>query len=294
MYVITGATGHTGKLIAQQLLEAGKSVKVISRKPENVADLIAKGAEAVIGDLADAAFLTEAFKGATAVYAMIPPKWDVTDWRAFQLELTNSLVKAVKESGVKNVVMLSSQGAHMPEGAGPVSGLYYLEQGLKEIPGINVLALRPGFFMENLYGNMGLMKQAGIWGYSMQPDLKMPFVHTRDIAAIGAQRLLALDFNGFSHQFISGAADLSMNEVAEILNKGLGTQIPYVAFSQEEAFNGMVQAGIPATIAHGYGELFDALNSSEYQVGYARTPENTTPTTLEWFVENEFKHAWNA
>jgi uncharacterized protein YbjT (DUF2867 family) len=294
MYVITGATGHTGKLIAQQLLEAGKSVKVISRKPENVADLIAKGAEAVIGDLADAAFLTEAFKGATAVYAMIPPKWDVTDWRAFQLELTNSLVKAVKESGVKNVVMLSSQGAHMPEGAGPVSGLYYLEQGLKEIPGINVLALRPGFFMENLYGNMGLMKQAGIWGYSMQPDLKMPFVHTRDIAAIGAQRLLALDFKGFSHQFIAGAADLSMTEVADTLNKGLGTQIPYFEFSKEDAFNGMVQAGIPATIAHGYGELFDALNSSEYQVGYTRSAENTTPTTLEWFVENEFKHAWNA
>lgn len=75
MYIITGATGHTGKRIAENLLAAGHSVKVISRSTEKVAELVAKGAVAAIGDLADADFLTQAFKGATAVYLMIPPKW---------------------------------------------------------------------------------------------------------------------------------------------------------------------------------------------------------------------------
>lgn len=295
MYVITGATGNTGKHIAENLLAAGKNVKVIGRSADRLSGLVDKGAQAAVGDLADAAFLTEAFRGAEAVYLMIPPKWDVTDWRAYQRTVIDAYVQALRAGGVKKAVVLSSQGAHLLEGAGPVSGLAELEQALKQLPGLDTRSLRPGFFMENFYGNVDLIKQAGIFGYTLQPDLKLPIVHTRDIAEVATRRLLNLDFSGHSHEFIAGSADRTMAEAAVVLGKAIGKpELAYVPFEQDAARNGMIQAGLPETIADGYLELFDSLNRGGYQDGYIRTPEVTTPTSLEWFAENEFKHAFGA
>jgi uncharacterized protein YbjT (DUF2867 family) len=293
MYVITGATGHTGKIIAEQLLAAGKQVKVIGRSAERLADLVAKGAVPAIGTLSDAAFLTNAFQGATAVYLMIPPDWGTTDWATFQRGIANAFLVALPAAGVQKVVLLSSQGAHLIEGAGPVSRLAELEQGLAQIPGLHSLSLRPGFFMENLYANIGLIKQAGIFGYSLKSEIRLPIIHTRDIAAAAIQHLLSLDFQGHTHQFLGGAADLTMQEVATILGTSIGKpDLAYVYFEPAAAKAGMMQAGITETIADGYNELFDALNTGIYQEGYSRTPEVTTPTTLEWFAENEFKYAF--
>lgn len=294
MYVITGATGHTGKRISENLLAAGHPVKVISRSAEKVADLVEKGAVPAIGDLADAAFLTNAFSGATAVYLLIPPKWDVTDWRAYQRTLTKAFETALKAAGVQKVVLLSSQGGHLLNGAGPVSGVAELEHALKSIDGLHVRALRPGFFMENFYAQIDLIKHAGITGYSLREDIRFPIVHTRDIAEVATQRLLDLDFSGHTHEFIGGAADLTMKEAAAILGQAINKpELPYVAFSVADAKAGMMQAGLAETIADGYNELFAALNSGIYQEGYQRTADNTTPTSLQWFAENEFKYAYN-
>lgn len=293
MYIITGATGHTGKRISENLLAAGHPVKVISRSADKVSELVEKGAVPAIGDLADADFLTQTFKGATAIYLMIPPKWDVSDWRAYQRLLSEAFVSALKASGVQKVVLLSSQGAHLLEGAGPVSGLAELEHALKSVEGLNVLALRPGYFMENLYASVDMIQHAGIHGSSLKSDVRFPIVHTRDIAAVATQRLLDLNFSGHTHEFIGGAADLSMQEVTTTIGKAIGKpELPYIVFSPADAKAGMEQAGLPATIADGYIELFAALNSGIYQEGYHRSPEITTPTTLEWFVENELKHAF--
>jgi len=293
MYVITGATGHTGSLIAEALLAAGKPVTVVGRNAEKLQAFVAKGAKAAVGDLEDADFLTQTFTGATAVYALIPPKWDVTDWRAYQDLVSKSFTKALKTSGVKYVVVLSSNGAQLPEGAGPVTGLHYFEKDLQTIPSLNILSLRAGYFMQNLFANIGMIKGLGFFGASLKNTVKTPIVHTDDIAEVATKRLLALDFSGFETQFVPGAADLTMDEVATILGNAIGKpDLKYVTFSPEDGKNGMLQAGLPETIAEGYTELFDALNKGTYLNDYQRTPENKTPTTLEQFAKNEFAPAY--
>ncbi len=295
MYVITGASGNTGRIVARQLLEAGKTVKVISRRKENVADLGAKGATIVEGELEDEAFLTAAFEGAQAVYALIPPKWDLQEpWRNYQRRIGTSITNALQAAKVPYVVALSSNGSHMQQGAGPVSGLYDFEMLLGGVAGLHVLALRPGYFMQNLYANIPLMKNAGIFGYSLHPDVTTPMVHVRDIALVAAKRLLALDFHGFEKQFVAGDRDYTMPEVAEILGKAIGNEsLQYVSFSKEDLKNGMVSNGLPETIADGYNELFQALNDGQYLDDYSRTAENTTPTSLEDFA-SEFAAAYKA
>lgn len=294
MYIITGATGNTGAEITEALLAAGKKVTVIGRSADKLAGFVSKGAVAAVGSLEDEAFLTKVFTGATAVYAMIPPKWDLTsDWRTYQNVVGRAIANAIEKSGVQKVVVLSSNGAQLPNGAGPVSGLYDFEQMLKAIKGLDILSLRAGYFMQNLLTTIGMIKGMNILGYSLRNDVKTPMVHTKDIAAAGTKYLLSLDFKGFNHVFVPGAADLTMDEVANILGKAIGNpDLKYVTFPYEAAKAGMLQAGIPETIADGYNELFKSLNDGHYLNDYTRTQENTTPTTLEDFAKNEFAPAY--
>jgi uncharacterized protein YbjT (DUF2867 family) len=294
MYVVTGATGHTGKIIAHNLLDAGKPVRVVVRNAEKAAEFAAKGAEVAVGDLTDAAFLTTAFAGATAAYLLIPPKFDLTtDWSTYQKNVGDALIAGLRANGVKKAVLLSSHGAHLLQGAGPVSGIGRFEQDLRSVEGLSVRSLRAGYFMENLFASVGMIQHAGIYGASLKGDVPVPIVHTRDIAEAATRRLLALDFAGHTHEFVSGAADLTFREVTSTIGRAIGKpELPYVEFSPADAKAGMLQAGLPETIADGYLELFDALNNGTFTNDYTRTPASTTPTTFQHFVDTELKFAF--
>lgn len=292
MYVILGGTGNTGKRIAETLLAAGKAVTIVSRDAEKAQTLVKKGAKLAVGDLHDTTFLTKTFQGATAVYSLIPPKWDVQDWRAFQTQIATSITLALHSAKVPYVVNLSSMGAHLPEGAGPVSGLYYFEQLLNNIPGLNVLHLRPGYFYQNLYGFLDMVKNLGILAQPLAADHNFTMVHTNDIADVASQRLLALDFEGSSVQFVSGPRDYSFGEATTLISKVLSSEVPYVTSTMEQAVEGMIGAGLPAAIAQGYGDLYKAIAQSNYTLGFdPNTNVYYGEVSLEQFVENELKYA---
>jgi uncharacterized protein YbjT (DUF2867 family) len=292
MYVITGATGNTGKYIAEHLLAAGKKVTVISRNAENVKSLTEKGAIAGIGSLEDADFLTKTFAGATAVYAMIPPNFAVADFSGYQAIVTQALATAIKNSGVKNVVTLSSIGAHSDE-TGVVAGLYKLEQALNAIPDLNVLHLRAGFFMQNFFGNIGLIKNMNInGGFPINGDLKMPMVHTNDIGATAVKHLLALDFQGKSHTYIAGTRDVSLAEATQVLGAAIGKpDLAWVTFSYEQAAQGMAQMGMQKGLVDGYMQFGKASNEGILLADYQRTAAYTTATSIEDFAK-EFAFAY--
>ncbi len=138
MYVILGASGNTGSIIADSLLSKGKKVRVVGRDAGRLQRFVRQGAEAFTGDVSDAAALTKAFTGARAAYLLLPP---ITS-REDQERESDAIAHAVTESGLRYAVHLSSYGAHVPEGTGPVTGLHSSEQKLNAIGGLNVLHLR--------------------------------------------------------------------------------------------------------------------------------------------------------
>jgi len=292
MYVITGATGNTGSRITEKLLAAGEAVTAISRSEEKLKPLIEKGAKPGVGSLEDEAFLTETFKGAKAIYALIPPNFGASDFRAYQNRVGHALVEAIRQSGVKNVVTLSSVGAHSPE-TGVVAGLYDFEQELSKLQDVNVLNLRAGFFMQNFYGNIGIIKNMGIHGgFPINGDVKMAMVHTHDIADAAAEHLLKLDFNGQSHQYVAGQRDLSMEEATEVLGKAIGKpDLNWVTFSYEDAKQGMTQNGLSESLADQYVKFSRSVNEGILDEDYERKPEYTTPTSIEDFAK-EFAAAY--
>ena len=179
MYVVLGASGNTGSVVAKNLLARGQKVRVVGRNAANLQPLGAEGAEIFIGDAADASVLTKAFHNADAAYVMIPPNSGSNDYRAFQDQASDGIAAAIKNAGVKHVVSLSSFGADKSSGTGPVAGLHVLEEKLNQIDGANVLHLRAGYFMENTLPQVGAIRMVGSMIGPVSPALKLPMIATR-------------------------------------------------------------------------------------------------------------------
>ena len=294
MYVITGATGNTGSRIARELLREGRPVRVIARGAGRLGDLVELGAQPAGGDLADAAFLAEAFRGATAVYAMIPPNYAAVDFRAHQNTIASALARAVAAAGVTHVVTLSSVGAHLTQGAGVVQGLHDLEQTFNALPGVHVLHLRPTYFLENFLGQAGTVKALGVMGSPLRPDVRFPVVHTRDIAAVAARRLAELSFTGKGVEYILGAEEIDFRDAARVLGGAIGRpELAYVEFPFADARRAMVgEWGFSPSAADAFLEFQQALNDGRITEEARRTPENTTATRLEHFAP-EFAAAYS-
>jgi uncharacterized protein YbjT (DUF2867 family) len=209
MITVMGATGHTGKKITDTLLKAGEKVRALGRTESKLAELKNGGAEVRIGDINDADFLTEAFRGAACVYTLLPTDPGSPDYRAEQDRQGKAIVNAIRESGVRYVVALSSLGADMSEGTGLIAGLHAQEERLSQLDDTNVLLLRPVSFFENFYNSLGLIKHEGINGDSMAADLAVPMIATRDIADVAAKALKACDWKGVVVRELLGPRDVS-------------------------------------------------------------------------------------
>ena len=292
-YIITGSIGHISKSIVEKLAKAGHSVTVITSKAENAPTIEALGAKAAVGSVEDADFVKHAFAGADAAYLMIPPKWGVTNWRGFQNSVADNYIAAIQANKVPYVVVLSSVGAHMGNGAGPVDGLHDLEQKLKAVDGLNVKILRPSYFMYNLLSMVGLMKGMGIMGSNFGDD-KLVLAHTSDIAEVALQNLMNLDFTGFQVQYIA-SDERTGAEIASILGEAVGKpETPWVVFSDEQSEQGMVQAGLNEEMATGYTTMGIALRNGTMQEDYfANRPATLGKVKLEDFAANEFAQAFN-
>ena len=293
MVVITGATGNTGSEAAQALLKKGEKVRVLGRSAERMKDLAAQGAEPFLCDVTDAASLTTAFSGARAVYAMIPPNLAAPDARAYQDRVSDALAAALEKSGVKHVVSLSSIGADKTEGNGPVAGLYILEHKLNRIPGLNVLHLRAGYFMENTLAQIGVIKSMGMLAGPLRGDLKLPMIATRDIGQFAAAALLKLDFTGQSTRELLGQRDITMDEVAKIIGPAIGK--PGLSYSKVPDMMlkpALTSMGMSSDMAGRILEMSAALNSGHMRALEPRSPANTTPTSFEAFVAEEFVPAY--
>ncbi len=142
-YAIMGATGHIGQVLTQELLQRGHRVKALGRNEDKLNALWAKGAEKVpVDTFEDAATLTKAFEGVDAVFSLIPPGGSEDDLGAYQDKVSAAITEAVKATKVPYVVNLSSLGAQLPDGTGPIKGLYRHEQRLNTLQDTHVLHLR--------------------------------------------------------------------------------------------------------------------------------------------------------
>jgi uncharacterized protein YbjT (DUF2867 family) len=291
---ITGATGKVGRPLTERLLQQGIQVRAIARSAEHLAPLAAQGADVQAGDLEDTAFLAAAFRGAAAVFVMLPPPAPtIPDYLGDQTRLAARLAQALDRSGVEHAVALSGQGAGLRVGAFAV--FTALEEALAALGGLAVVALRSCYQMTNHLGAIPLIKQAGINAGAFRADLPMPMIAPRDIAAVAAAYLLAPTFTGFQVRDLLGPRDYTQREATAILGTAIGRPgLPYVQWSYEEARANLLRAGFSAGRAEGLLQLQAAINEGRGYTTPPRDAANTTPTTLEVFACDTFAPAYQA
>lgn len=264
MFVVLGATGNTGSVVADTLLHRKQPVRVVVRSAEKGAAWKAKGAEVAVASLEDVPAMTKALTGATGVYLLVPPNYGATAWLAEQRQRMDQAAQAVKASGIPHVVFLSSIGGHIAEGTGPIRAVRYGEQVLGVVAK-NMTVLRPCSFMENWAPGIGMAKGQGLLPTFIAPTAKVPMISTRDIGRVGAERLIA---GGRGKQVVelAGPEEYSPEEAAaalgQILRKSVSTQhaplsavVPTFTsfgFSQEAAtlFEEMYTAFAKGTIGY--------------------------------------------
>lgn len=287
-YVVLGATGHIGSVITSRLLDAGARVRVVARTADRLAPFVARGAEAAAGSVEDAPFLREALDGADAAFLMLPPFFG-EGIRAWQDRTAGVICDAVHAARVPRVVVLSSIGADLSEGNGPVAGLHTMERRLDAIAGCSSLRLRPGYFFENSLGAIGIIRATGAVGLALRPELKMAQIATRDIGEVAARRLLALDWKGHAIQELHGERDLTMVELTGALGRAIGRPgLRYVQLPYADAQQGLVGAGIPEEAAALYMEMSKGFNEGRVRHTQPRSPATTTPTSIERWAADVF------
>jgi len=286
-YVITGGAGHISKPIVGRLLAAGHLVTVVGRNPEHLKGLADQGATAAAGSVDDVKFLTEAFDGADAVYTMVPPNMAAPDWKTWIGKIGENYAQAIKNAGVKYVVNLSSIGAHLPDGGGPVSGLYRAEQVLNSLKNVHIKHLRPSYFFNNFLSSAGMVKQMSIIGSNFGGDnFKMILTDTNDVAEAATEELLNLNFTGHSIRYIA-SDERNINEVAKIFGDAIGKPgLPWVVFTNDQAYEGMLKAGLPQEIARNFAEMGNALHTGIMQEDYWKHhPEKLGKVKIENFAK---------
>lgn len=285
-YVITGSLGHISKPIALGLIKAGHETVIITSNSDRVKDIESIGAKAVVGSVEDSQFVSTAFSGADAIYLMIPPNYAAPDVRAFQNKVTEVYFTALKTNNIKYVVVLSSIGAHLGNGAGPVDGLADLEKKFSELKQVNIKYLRPSYFFNNLFGMIPLIKNANIMGSNFgSSDEKLVLTDTSDIAEAALEELLSLNFEGQSIRYIA-SDERHPAEIAETLSKAISKPgIPWISFTDEQALSGMQQAGLTPSLSSAYTIMGKAIREGAMQNDYWKNhPSKLGKIKLEDFA----------
>jgi uncharacterized protein YbjT (DUF2867 family) len=258
--IVTGSLGHIGKPLAQELVQKGHEVTVISSNPERQKDIETLGAKAAIGTMEDADFLSATFKGADAVYVMetlgsgafFDKKIDAI---AAITRIGNNYKQAILQSGIKRVVHLSSIGAHTDKGNGLLAFHYNVENILQTLPSdIAITFMRPVGFYSNLLGFINTIKTQGVIATNYGGDSKKPWVSPLDIAAAIAEELVT-PFEGRKIRYVA-SEEISCNELASMLGEAIGKpDLKWVVIPDEQLLNGMIASGMNPQVAAGMVEM---------------------------------------
>jgi uncharacterized protein YbjT (DUF2867 family) len=282
-----------GSKIAENLLNAGEPVRIVGRERARLGPLAGKGAEPWPGDIGDAEFLAKAFTGARAVFVMIPPKYDAADFREYQDRVADSLLSALSKARVRRIVTLSSIGAHLAKGTGPIAGLYDLETKVDALKDAAAVHLRPTYFMENHLWSIPVIREHGVNGSPVRPDIPIPMIATKDVADAATKLFLEGTFSGRTVRYLLGPRDLTLSEATRILGDAIGKPgLKYIQFPEEEARKAMAGAGMSESVIATFLEMQRGFNSGLIRPTQERNAENTTPSTLEEFAKTVFSTAY--
>ncbi len=261
---LTGAAGNITRLLAEKLLSQGHHVTVIGRSVENLKPVTDTGATAAIGTIEDGAFISKVFKGADAVYAMIPAPYHITtDWVEYSKRIAENYRKAIEANHIKKVVNLSTYGAHLASGQGILKSIAQLEHELSKLQNVEVINLRAAYFYSNLIPQIASIKSIGVIGNNYgDPENIVPLVHTRDIAEVAFEAITTSNISSKEPYYVV-SDNRSLNDIASVIGEAIGKELRWTPFTNEQLKAGLEQSQFPPHLIDLIIELGEQLAKRE-------------------------------
>lgn len=285
---IAGATGNIGSRIVQQLVETDHQLILLSRNIEAATHLASDTVHLLNTDIANKEEVIANTKGADALFWMVPPLIHVSSLKDLYRSVTSAGIAAVKQNGIKKVVLLSAIGAGAKEHLGTVSYVGDMEQAFDDLKGVDVLALRPGYFMENFLAQKELILNIGVFNFPYDPEHDIPFVSTDDIGDTAAKYLTDQSWSGHWKLHLMGKENLTMTQIEKLFSQALNRNVRYeqVPIDHFRELFRSFQAN--ETVIEEMVELFEALGDPNGVYALPRTFEATNKTSFDQFIERKF------
>jgi uncharacterized protein YbjT (DUF2867 family) len=290
MIVITTPTGQIGHQIVNNILDSGKSIRVIARDPSRLDPKVRDRVEVVQGSHDDINVVTKAFEGAECVFWLVPPNLPVQDATQYYVDFTRPACEAIKRQGVKRVVGISSLGRKVAKHIGLVGAAYVMDEMI-ESTGVNYRALQMPAFMDDIlnFNISSILSQGAFFG-SQSGDRKTPSCATRDIAAVASKLLLDDSWSGQSSVPVLGPEDISFNDIAQMLSEVLDRPVRYQQISREAHKAALMQHGMGESYAQGVVDNQAQADEGIYNAD-PRTALTATPTSFRQWCEDTLKPA---
>jgi uncharacterized protein YbjT (DUF2867 family) len=291
---ITTPTGNIGrKLVAELLAKGGHDLILVARHPEKLAAQRSLGVRVVQADLMNADAVVEATKGAEALFWLNPPDMRSEDVLGTIQKLARNAAAAARAHPFKHVVLLSSIGAHLGPGVGPISGLHLAERILgAAAPSLTIL--RPGYFMENYMMALGSIAEVKSVFLPVSGTASIPMTATADTAAAAARALAGDPPKGVRVVPLHGPRDYTFDDAARLIGEGLGEKVSHVRVSASQAREAMRGLGVSDHVAGVFLEMYEAIDSGRLVAEYPRSAATTTPTRIEDFARQMMAPALQA
>lgn len=285
--VVTTPTGQIGSKLANILLDRKSDVTLIARHPEKVKNLTSRGAKVVAGEHGDAALLEQAVRGADALFWLMPAEMTSRDPLGTARRMAEAGASVIRQHPDLHVVQLSSAGAFLPSGTGPIVGHYEAEEKFRAA-GKNIVSLRPNEFMENVFFSMPTIVAQGAIYTTLSGSVKAPLIATQDIAEVAAEFLLK-PVDGHHVIDIVGPQDISLDEWARITGQAIGKQMHVATIPGDKLKAAMSQAGMSPEMAALLVEMEESVSKIQQFKGEQK---RTGKVTFSQFAREVFAPAY--
>lgn len=296
MIVITAPTGNIGRRVLAEVAAAGEPARVIAREPAKIPAEIRDRVEVVPGSHLDPEAVDTAFAGADTLFWLLPADRGAAAVHAAFVDATRPAIEAIRTHGIKRVVDITALGRGTPvaDRAGYVTASLAMDDLIAET-GVALRALAMPSFMDNVLRQAGSIKEQGVFVDTLSPDLALPTVATRDIAAVAARLLLDGTWAGQEEIPLLGPEDLSPADMAAIATDVLGRPVRYQQIPHQVLADRLTGFGMSQAMARGMIEMMTAKENG-LDTGVTRTPRHAieTPTTFRQWCEDTLKPAVEA
>jgi len=258
--VLTGSLGNISKPLTEILVKEGHPVTLISTDPNKQIQIRAMGAQPAIGSIHDLPFLIETFTGADVVYCMNPLDFTLRDLGAWDRN-TDNYIMAIKETGVKRVIVLTGWVAHLLDAIQP-------EKKFDSLKDVSITFMRPGPFYSNFYHLGDMIRQQGMIVSNYGGEDMVAFVAPEDIAAAIAEEINTPAAAGLKAKYVA-SEELTCTRAAQIIGEAIGIpDLQWITTSGEQVKQGLEVTGVSPEVAGLLVEMQENMHNGKAQKDY--------------------------